>query len=145
MIGTLVALRVVGVLIDYRSGPMGYKDIRPLQNTPVSQNIRLYNDNRLGAVYSSLYGFWTSRRATLNAVAQNAAIARRDAYSMILFDNSPTTCISNDLSHSPDELLDSIVLQSTRGGANYTAALVEAESIMFQHWNNERHATPVDY
>ena len=144
LIGTSVTLRVVGVLIDHRSSSMSYRDIRPLQNTPVTQNIRQYNDNRLGAVYSSLHGFWISRHAALNAVAQNATIARRDAYSMILFDRSPATCISNDFAHSPDELLDSIVSRSTGRGTNYTAALAEAQSIMVQHWSNERYATPVD-
>jgi len=140
LIGTLVTLQAVRVLIDYRSGSMGYSDIRPLQNTPVTQNIRQYNDNRLGAVYSSLYGFWTSRHAALNAVAQNAAVARRDAYSVILFDHSRNTCISNDFNDSPDELLDTIVSWQAGGGTDYTGALTEAQSIMVQHWSNERYA-----
>ena len=133
------------MLIDYRSGSMGYNDIQPLQNTPVTQNIRQYNDNRLGAVYSSLYGFWTSRHAALNAVAQNAVVARRDAYSVILFDHSTDTCISNDFTNSPDELLDTIVSWQAGGGTDYTGALTEAQSIMVQHWSNERYAIHVDH
>jgi len=132
------------VLIGYRSGSMGGRDLRPLPNTPVTPNIRRYNDNRLGAVYSSLHGFWTSRHAALNAVGQNAAVARRDAYSMILFDHSPATCISNDLARSPDELLNSVVSRQTGGGTNYTAALTEAQSVMTQHWSNDRYAIPVN-
>ena len=59
-------------------------DLRPLPNTPMTPNIRRYNDNRLGAVYSSLHGFWTSHHAALNAVGQNAAVARGDMYSMVM-------------------------------------------------------------
>ena len=123
---------------------MSSRDLRPLPNTPVTPNICRYNNNRLGAVYSSLHSFWTSRHAALNAVGQNAAITRRDAYSMILFDHSPTTCISNDFARSPNELLDSIVSLQTGGGTDYTGALAEAQSVMVQHWSNERYAIPVN-
>jgi hypothetical protein len=129
--------------MDYRSGSMSYGDLRPLPNTPATPSIRRYNDNRLGAVYSSLHGFWTSRHAALNAIGQNVAIARRDAYSVILFDNSATTCISNDFARSPEDLLNSIVSYQAGGGTNYTGALAEAESLMVQQWSNERYAIPV--
>ena len=131
------------MLIEYRSGSMDHNDLRPLPNTPVTPTIRRYNDNRLGAVYSSLHGFWTSRHATANAIGQNAAIARRDAYSMILFDNSTSTCISNDFASSPDDLLNSIVSHRAGGGTNYTGALTAAQSVIVQHWSNERCAIPV--
>ena len=122
---------------------MGLNDLRPLPNTPVTPNISRYNDNRLGAVYSSLHGFWTSRHAALNAIGQNAAIARRDAYSVILFDHTAVTCMSSDFTRSPDELLDSIVARQAGGGTDYTGALTEAQSIMVQHWSNERYAISV--
>jgi len=131
------------VLTGYRSGSMGYNDLRPLPNTPATPTIRRYNDNRLGAVYSSLHGFWTSRHAAANAIGQNAAIARRDSYSMILFDNSATTYISNDFTSSPDDLLNGIVSHQTGGGTNYTGALTAAQSLIVQHWSNERCAIPV--
>lgn len=127
------------MLIGYRSSSMGSSDLRPLPNTPMTPNIRRYNDNRLGAVYSSLHGFWTSRHAALNAVGQNAPVVRRDAYSVVMFDHSSATCISNDLGRSPDELLNSIVSRQPGGGTNYTVALTEAQSIMTQHWSNERY------
>lgn len=123
---------------------MSSSDLRPLPNTPVTPKISRCNNNRLGAVYSSLHGFWVSRHAALNAVGQNAAIARRDAYSVILFDNSAATCMSNDFARSPDELLDSIVAQRAGGGTNYTGALTQAQSVMIQHWSNERYAVHVD-
>jgi len=128
--------------MGYRSSSMSYNDLQPLPNTPVTPTIRQYNDNRLGAVYSSLYGFWTSRHAALNTVGQNAAIARKDAYSMILFDDSPATCISNDFDRSPDDLLNSVVSWRIGGGTNYTGALAGAQSLMVQHWSNERYAVP---
>ena len=143
LIGMSTIRGVARVLIDYRSGSMDYDDLRPLPNTPATPTIRRYNDNRLGAVYSSLHGFWTSRHAAANAIGQNAAIARRDAYSVILFDNSATTCISNDFTSSPDDLLNGIVAHCAGGGTNYTGALAAAQSLIVQHWSNERCVAPV--
>ena len=142
LIGMSGMVKLLGVLICSRSGSMYYDDIRPLPNTPATQTIRRYNDNRLGAVYSSLYGFWTSRQAALSAVGQNAAIARRDAYSVILFNHSPNTCISNDFVSSADVLLNTVAPWVADGGTNYTEALTSAQSLMVQHWSNERYVTP---
>ena len=139
----LTPLRVTGVLIICRSGSMSYTDLLPLPNTPSTATITRYNNNRLGAVFSSLHGFWTSRQAAVNAIGQNAAIARRDAYSVILFESSATTCISNDFTSSPDDLLNGIVSNEAWGGTNYTAALAAAQSLMVQHWSNERYAIPM--
>ena len=121
---------------------MSSTDLRPLQNTPSTATISRYNNNRLGAVYSSLHGFWTSRQAAVNAIGQNAAVARRDAYSVVLFQSSATTIISNDLTSTPDNLLNNIVSQVAGGGTNYTAALTTAQSLMVQHWSNERYVIP---
>ena len=71
------------------------------------------------------------------------AIARRDAYSMILFDSSATTCISNDFTSSPDDLLDRIVSYRAGGGTNYTEALVAAQSLVVQHWGDGRYVITV--
>ena len=122
---------------------MGLTDLRPLENSPSTARISPYNNNRLGAVYSSLHRFWVSRQATLNAVGQNVAVTRRDAYSTILFQSSTTTCISNDFTRSPDDLLDGIVSYRAGGGSNYTGALAAAQSLMVQHWSNERYAIPL--
>jgi len=119
---------------------MGSTDLRPLQNTPSTTKISQHNNNRLGSVYSSLHGFWVSRQATLNAVGQNVAVPRRDAYSVILFQSSATTCISNDFTGSPDDLLGGIVSYRAGGGCNYTGALIAAQSLMVQHWSDERYA-----
>jgi len=121
-----------------RSGSMSCTDLRPLPNTPSTATISRYNNNRLGAVFSSLHSFWTSRQAAVNAIGQNAAVARRDAYSVILFESSTTTCISNDFASSPDALLNAIVSHQADGGTDYTRALAAAQSVMVQHWSNER-------
>ena len=131
------------MLIGYRSISMACNDFRSFQ-TPVTQNIRQYGDNRLDAVYSSLHAFWTCRNAALNSVGQNAAVARRDAYSMILFDHLPATCISNDLARSPGDLLNAIVSEQAGRGTDYTGALTKAQSIMTQHWSNDRYAISID-
>lgn len=141
--GMFLTVRLLGMPICCRSGSMSSGDFRPLPNTPATPTIRQYNDNRLGAVYSSLHGFWTSRQAALSAVGQNEFVARRDAYSVILFNNSPATCISNDFASSPDVLLNTIAPWVADGGTNYSEALAGAQSLMIQHWSNERYATPV--
>ena len=133
----------MGVLTCRSSGSMGSTDLRPLHNAPSTARISQYNNNRLGSVYSSLHEFWASRQATLNAAGQNVVATCRDAYSMILFQSSPTTCISNDFTRSPDDLLDSIVSYRAGDGSNYTRALAAAQSLMIQHWSDERYAIPV--
>lgn len=120
-----------------RSGSMGSTDLGPLPDTPSTATIRRHNNNRLGAVFSSLHGFWVSRQAAINTAGQN--IARRDAYSVILFESSSYTSISNDFASSPDDLLNRIVSQRTGNGTNYTGALTMAQSVIVQNWSNERY------
>jgi len=55
-----------------------------------------------------------------------------------LFDHFPARCISNDFACSPDELLDAVVSWQAGGGTDYTEALSEAQSVMVEHWSNER-------
>jgi len=64
---------------------MGGTDRRPLPNSPVTRRITQRANNRLGAVVSSLYGFWTAHDAALRS---NAASIRRDAYTVILFNST---------------------------------------------------------
>ena len=67
---------------------MGDRDNRPLANSPVTQVITQKQDNRYGAVLTSLYSFCKARE---EAVRQGAATgARRDAYSVILFNEQAT-------------------------------------------------------
>ena len=67
---------------------MTYRDNRPLANSPVAQIIAQGQNNRFGAALTSLYSFCKAREG---AVRQGAATgARRDAYSVILFNARAT-------------------------------------------------------
>lgn len=71
--------------IILRSGSMMYGlDHLPLTDTPNSSLIS-GNKNRFGAVLSALDCFWTARDA---ATSSGAHAARKDAYSIVLFDHS---------------------------------------------------------
>jgi len=121
-----------------RSSSMSSSDRRPLPGTPATSLIAGRSNNRLGAVYSSLHGFWVSRQAALNATGSRTVVARRDAYSVILFDHHVTTCIQNDFSSSPDQLLNLVLPHETRGGTNYTSALTTTQDVMQHNWSTER-------
>jgi len=123
--------------LGYRSGSMWSGDRRPLLNAPGSNRIIPTANNRLGAVVASLYSFWIARQA---AVSQNAHLGgrRRDAYSLIFFSDNPLTCVENDFTSSPDELLTSSLRYKPDGGENYTLALQKAQDIMISHWSTER-------
>ncbi|KAG8984733.1 hypothetical protein FRB93_006355 [Tulasnella sp. JGI-2019a] len=114
-----------------RSGSMYGTDRKPVANTPSSAKIMQYNSNRLGAVYSAVYGFWMSRSSGL-------AGPRRDSYSVILFDSCPQTFITNDTTSTPDQLLDRIVSAKPTGGTHFDAALKSAQTLMEAHWSTDR-------
>jgi hypothetical protein len=117
-----------------RSSSMKLKDRQPLRNTPASDRIIQRSNNRFGAVLSSLYGFWSARAA---AVAGRQS-ARRDSYSIILFDRSVVDAVVNDFSSSPDQLLDAVLRHNTSVGTNFTAAIQRAQSVMELYWSTER-------
>ena len=102
--------------------------------------IRQSADNRLGAVYSALYGFWTSRHDAVPADRQVIG-ARRDAYSVILFDEATTHVLTNDFTRTPDQLLAAVLCHQTGGGTNFTAALQTGRNVMEQYWSTERFET----
>ncbi|KAG1739641.1 hypothetical protein EDD22DRAFT_922084 [Suillus occidentalis] len=113
------------IFVADRSKSMSSTDRQPLENTPASGRIIRTSNNRFGA---------------LHAVAGRQA-ARRDAYSVILFDRNVVNAVVNDFSSSPDNLLDAVIRYQTSGGTNFTAAIQHAQSVMEQHWSTER--TPV--
>lgn len=159
------------IFVIDRSGSMDFSDRQPLTEGPAAERIQRRSNNRLGAVYSALYSFWSSRHAAAaagqrilgiqrrldtvysslhnlwpvrNAGAtrgQEPAFTRRDAYSVILFNDWATSVLVNDVTSSPDQLLDTMLLQKANGGTNFTTALREAESVMVQNWSTER--TPI--
>jgi len=125
------------IFVADRSRSMCRRDRQPLRNTPTSDKIIRSSNNRFGAVLSSLYSFWSARAA---AVAGSQA-ARRDSYSVILFDQSVVDAVVNDFSSSPENLLDAVLRYQTSAGTNFTTAIQRAQSVMEQYWSTER--TPV--
>ncbi|KIJ07345.1 hypothetical protein PAXINDRAFT_90576 [Paxillus involutus ATCC 200175] len=116
---------------------MTLKDRRPLRDTPASERIIRHSNNRFGAVLSSLYSFWLARATAMNA----GHGARRDAYSVLLFDSQTTQAVFNDVGSSPDQLLDTLLHYRPATGTNFTSAIQTAQDVMQRGWSTER--TPV--
>jgi len=161
------------IFVIDNSGSMTLTDRQPLTEGPAAVRIRLVANNRLGAVYSALYNFWSARHAAVaaeqrtlgsqrridtvysaihglnlwssrNAGAtrgQEPAFIRRDSYSVILFDDWATTALVNDVTSSPDQLLDIMLRRFTGGGTDFVEGIREAEDVMVKNWSTER--TPI--
>ncbi|EUC59556.1 von willebrand factor type A domain protein, partial [Rhizoctonia solani AG-3 Rhs1AP] len=121
------------VFVIDSSGSMGSGDRIPLANTPVTQLLRTRCNNRYGAVLSALHGFWLSRET-----AQATAQPRQDAYSVVTFNNSPTTRLANDFTSTTDQLLSRLVQTSASGGTNFNSALAHAQTLIQTHWNSDK-------
>ena len=119
----------------FRSASMSCDDRRPLQNTPASARIITTANNRFGAVLSSLFGFWSARAA---AIGSGGNTARRDAYSVILFNHGALTAIKNDFTSTPVQLLDALLPYKADGHTNYTVAITHARRVMDKNWSTER-------
>lgn len=135
---SLTFYRPRSMFIIDRSGSMSGADRRPLADTPVTAKINQHSSNRLGAVYSSLHGFWSSRQAVVNAPGAQTRAGRRDAYSIVFFNGYVSDGVMNDFSSTPEQLLDSILANRAGGGTNFTAALNHGKSVMERHWSTER-------
>jgi len=116
---------------------MADADHQPLADAPLADLIRQYVDNRLGAVYSALYRFWSARHAVVTA-GQREASARRDAYSVVLFDGRAKSVLVNDFIRTPEQLLDTVLAEQPSNGTDFTKALEAARTIMEQNWSTER-------
>ena len=108
-------------------------DRRPLNDTPITARIAQQHNNRIGAVYSSLHAFWQARHAVTNNTTN-----RRDAYSVILFNHTPQSAVTNDFSNTPDQLLASVLPHRAGGGTNFDSALQLARATMGNNWSTER-------
>ncbi|KAH9047539.1 hypothetical protein EDB83DRAFT_2267127 [Lactarius deliciosus] len=140
------------IFVIDKSSSMRYSDRQPLANGPVAERIQERLNNRLGAVYSALYGFWSARHTAVAAGqrtlgtqrgldAQEPAVTRRDAYSVILFNESTTAAVVNDFTSSPDQLLDMLLSHKAKGKTDFARALRAAQTIMVRKWSTER--TPI--
>lgn len=121
---------------------MASVDRQPLPNAAGTPRITPTANNRLGAVLSSLYSFWLARQA---ASSQNAQLGgnRRDAYSIIFFSEKPLTCVQNNFTSTPDQLLTYCLQYKPRQKENYKLAIEKAQSIMISNWSTERYESSV--
>ena len=102
---------------------MALRDRQPIPNSAGIDRIVCKVNNRLGAVFSALYGFWIARQAAIDRNLP-AGGGRRDAYSLIFFNHEPSkSSIENDFTSSPDELLTAALDFGTDGGTDFTKAL----------------------
>ncbi|KAI9443933.1 hypothetical protein H4582DRAFT_2125919, partial [Lactarius indigo] len=128
------------IFVIDRSSSMSSDDRLPLSDAPATDLIVQKASNRLGAVYSALYSFWSARHVAVTS-GQETTGTRRDAYSVIMFNHAAKKVVVNDFTSSPDELLD-IVLNTRAGGAtNFTRALQAGQAVMVDNWSTER--TPI--
>ena len=116
---------------------MSWKDRLPLANALMTDQIKQSTNNRLGAVYSALYGFWCARHDATTASGQGIG-ARRDAYSVILFNESTPRVFTNDFTSSPDQLLAALLRYQAGGNTNFSEALRTGQAVMTQYWSAER-------
>jgi hypothetical protein len=128
------------IFVIDRSSSMSLNDRRPLANALATDRIRKRADNRLGAVYSALYSFWSARQAAV-ASGQETIGARSDAYSVILFNATTDNVVVNDFTSSPDQLLDIVLNEPTKWGTNFAAAIQASHAVMVDNWSRER--TPI--
>ena len=119
---------------------MAETDCQPLADAPAADRIRERTNNRLGAVYSAVYSFWIARYIAVIAGRKTVG-ARRDAYSVILFNSGAENVLANDCKNSLDRLLDSMLTKRANGGKNFTVALQAGQNVMVQHWSTERFVT----
>ena len=92
------------------------------------------HNNRLGAVYSSLYAFWTARTSS-----KNRENTESDAYSIILFNHRVQVIMENDQASTPDKLLNIVLEHGPQGGTDFFSAVQIAQAIMENNWDEERY------
>jgi hypothetical protein len=119
---------------------MSETDRLPLDDAPATDRIRRIANNRLGAVYSALYSFWSARHAAVTT-GQEATGARRDAYSVIMFNLTTENVVVDDFTSSPDELLGVVLNTQAKGGTSFATALQAGQTVMVDNWSTERFAT----
>ncbi|KAJ7587977.1 hypothetical protein C8J56DRAFT_860684 [Mycena floridula] len=127
------------IFVIDRSSSMSNTDRRPLPGTPETASIAQNHNNRIGAVYSALSAFWRSRHsATTRRSGQRSAGIRRDAYSIIMFDEAVDHVVINDFDSSPNALLRSVLRYKARRGTDFTLALNAVQDVLEATWDNSR-------
>jgi hypothetical protein len=116
---------------------MSQQDMQPPPDSAGIERIKPSADNRLGAVFSSLYSFWIEREAVIGRNSVNGRDGN-DAYSLIFFNHEQSTPIEYDFTSSPDELLTAALHFNATGDTDFSSALERAQNVMTSHWSSER-------
>ncbi|KAF8549816.1 hypothetical protein OG21DRAFT_1447416 [Imleria badia] len=113
-----------------RSMSMSKNDRKPLGNSPVCGRLRSRMNNRLGAVYSALYSFWSARQAAVGH--------QRDTNTVILHAQDAQSVCENDSTRSPMELLELLLPNAPKGGNCFDKALKAADVAISKCWDDAR-------
>jgi hypothetical protein len=105
-------------------------DRTPLENSPVCGRIRAQMNNRLGAVYSALYSFWSARQAAVGL--------QHDANTVILHADGTQSVCENDSTRSPRELLELLLPNGPNGGNSFPKAFKAADTAISKWWDDAR-------
>jgi hypothetical protein len=81
-----------------------------------------------GGLAYQTHSFWSARESMTQTAA--GAAGRRDAYSIILFNESPSRVVENDYTSDANGLLNYCLRFPADGGTNFAAALQAAQSVM---------------
>ena len=102
----------------------------PTVPTPAQKRIMAVNNNKLGALSFALYSYWREVQVKLSGNKQNSF--RRNAYSIIIFDESPHLLMENVQTMDTDTFLD-MMLKFTLRGENWVPAFDLAKSLIEKH------------
>ncbi|CAG8527594.1 5810_t:CDS:10 [Scutellospora calospora] len=116
-----------------RSSSMRESDRKPIQGTPIYNDLIKGHNNRLGAVYNAVYLFLKTRLSSQTA-QYNKAVSR-DTVSLILFDYEAIIAIENQPLKDPESLLNMMLQHNYRVGTNFNNAVLKAGSLIDNHFN----------
>ena len=126
-VSEILKSRYIVFTIFLRSISLSKNDIRPPENSSVSARIRSRMNNRLGAVYSAMYNFWSARQAAVGH--------QRDTNTIILHAEDTQSICENDSTRSPIELLDLLLPNAPKEGNCF---INTADTTILKWWDDAR-------
>ncbi|CAG8497613.1 11334_t:CDS:10 [Acaulospora morrowiae] len=130
-----------------RSLSMSDTDKKPLQGTPIYNNLVLTHNNRLGAVYNAVYSFLDTRISSFRSsqnFSHNSATTPQDSVSLIFFDHEAIIESENLPLVDPSHFLNAMLKYTPRKGTNYYLAIQKAGFIIDKHFDPTKYATIYD-
>ncbi|KAI9455179.1 hypothetical protein BJY52DRAFT_1224795, partial [Lactarius psammicola] len=102
----------------------------------ISDDGHMFSCKNPAIVQQAFHVFWSARHAAVTSGQQTIG-ARRDAYSVILFNATTKSAVVNDFTSSPDQLLDIVLDEQTEWGTDFAAALQASQAVMADNWSTE--------